>query len=788
MTLIVPQAALTTTPSQPDHSSEPGISEEKKSKKMCKYADAAFTRQDVLQFHQMGKPGKLEIVPTKPVATQRDLSLAYSPGVAVPVEEIAKNPGLAYDYTAKGNLVAVISNGTAILGLGNLGALASKPVMEGKSVLFKRFADVDSIDLEIGTEDVGAFINAVRYLGPSFGGINLEDIKAPDCFIIEQQLRELMDIPVFHDDQHGTAIIAAAGLINALDLTGRDFRDVKFVCNGAGSAGIACLELLKMMGLRNENAILCDSNGVIYKGREKGMNQWKSAHAVDTPARTLAEALEGADVFFGLSIAGALTREMVARMAEKPIIFAMANPDPEITPEEVAAVRDDAIMATGRSDYPNQVNNVLGFPYIFRGALDVQATTINDAMKIAAAEALAALAREDVPDKVAAAYQGRRLRYGPDYIIPAPFDPRLISRIPAAVARAAMESGVARKPMADVDGYRARLDGRLDPAAAFLHAIFTQVRQNPKRVVFAEGEEHRVVRAANAFYNSGLGTPILVGRDDQVKDAFRTSGLKPRDVIEIQNARLSRRNREYAEFLYSRLQRKGFLFRDCQRMVNTDRNVFAACMVAMGHADAMVTGTTRNWSTAYADICHALDQKPSHTVIGVSLVISRGRSVLVADTSVHDMPDAEQLADIAVEAARVAQRLGFEPRVAMLAYSTFGHPRGERSQRVSEAVRLLDRRGVDFEYDGEMAADIALNREAMALYPFCRLSDTANVLVMPAFHSASISTKMLQELGGGTVIGPLLVGMSKPVQIASLGATDSDLVNMAALAAYDISG
>ena len=788
MTLIVPQAALTTTPSQPDHSSEPGISEEKKPKKMCKYADAAFTRQDVLQFHQMGKPGKLEIVPTKPVATQRDLSLAYSPGVAVPVEEIAKNPGLAYDYTAKGNLVAVISNGTAILGLGNLGALASKPVMEGKSVLFKRFADVDSIDLEIGTEDVGAFINAVRYLGPSFGGINLEDIKAPDCFIIEQQLRELMDIPVFHDDQHGTAIIAAAGLINALDLTGRDFRDVKFVCNGAGSAGIACLELLKMMGLRNENAILCDSNGVIYKGREKGMNQWKSAHAVDTPARTLAEALEGADVFFGLSIAGALTREMVARMAEKPIIFAMANPDPEITPEEVAAVRDDAIMATGRSDYPNQVNNVLGFPYIFRGALDVQATTINDAMKIAAAEALAALAREDVPDKVAAAYQGRRLRYGPDYIIPAPFDPRLISRIPAAVAMAAMESGVARKPMADVDGYRARLDGRLDPAAAFLHSIFTQVRQNPKRVVFAEGEEHRVVRAANAFYNSGLGTPILVGRDDQVKDAFRTSGLKPRDVIEIQNARLSRRNREYAEFLYSRLQRKGFLFRDCQRMVNTDRNVFAACMVAMGHADAMVTGTTRNWSTAYADICHALDQKPSHTVIGVSLVISRGRSVLVADTSVHDMPDAEQLADIAVEAARVAQRLGFEPRVAMLAYSTFGHPRGERSQRVAEAVRLLDRRGVDFEYDGEMAADIALNRDAMALYPFCRLSDTANVLVMPAFHSASISTKMLQELGGGTVIGPLLVGMSKPVQIVSLGATDSDLVNMAALAAYDISG
>ncbi len=788
MTLETENAASVTTQGGAETVKLPGKPEPRKSKGMSKSADAAFTRQDVLRFHQMGKPGKLEIVPTKPVATQRDLSLAYSPGVAVPVEEIARDPSLAYDYTAKGNLVAVISNGTAILGMGNLGALASKPVMEGKAVLFKRFADVDSIDLEIGTEDVDAFINAVRYLGPSFGGINLEDIRAPDCFIIEQQLREMMDIPVFHDDQHGTAIIAAAGLINALDLTGRDMRDIKFVCNGAGSAGIACLELLKTMGLPHNNAILCDTKGVIYKGREQGMNQWKSAHAADTSARTLAEALEGADVVFGLSSAGSLTRDMVAGMAAKPIIFAMANPDPEITPEEVAMIRDDAIMATGRSDYPNQVNNVLGFPYIFRGALDVRASTINDAMKIAAVEALAALAREDVPDKVAAAYQGRRLRYGPEYIIPAPFDPRLISRIPEAVARAAMDSGVARKPIVDMDAYRARLDGRLDPAAAFLHSIFAQVRQNPKRVVFAEGEEIRVVRAANAFFNSGLGTPILVGREDQIKEAFRAIGLNHRDAIEIQNARLSQNNREYAEFLYARLQRKGLLFRDCQRLVNNDRNVFAACMVALGHADGMVTGTTRNWSTAYLDICHALDPKPSHTVIGVSLVISRGRSVLVADTSVHDMPNAEQLANIAVEAAAVAQRLGFDPRVAMLAYSTFGHPKGERSERVAEAVKLLDRRGVDFEYDGEMGADVALNREAMALYPFCRLSDTANVLVMPAFHSASISTKMLQELGGGTVIGPLLVGMAKPVQIASLGATDSDLVNMAALAAYDISG
>jgi malate dehydrogenase (oxaloacetate-decarboxylating)(NADP+) len=756
--------------------------------RIVKSADAAFTRQDALSFHQMGKPGKLEIVPTKPVATQRDLSLAYSPGVAIPVTAIAENPSLAYDYTAKGNLVAVVSNGTAILGLGNLGALASKPVMEGKSVLFKRFADVDSIDLEIGTEDVDAFVNAVRYLGPSFGGINLEDIKAPDCFIIEQRLRELMDIPVFHDDQHGTAIIAVAGLINALHLTGRDLRDVKFVCNGAGAAGIACLELIKALGLPHENAVLCDSSGVIYKGREKGMNQWKSAHATDTPARTLAEALDGADVFFGLSVAGAITKDMVASMAQKPVIFAMANPDPEITPEEVGEVRDDAIIATGRSDYPNQINNVLGFPYIFRGALDVQARTINDEMKIAAARALAELAREDVPDKVAAAYQGRHLRYGPEYIIPAPFDPRLISRVPAAVAKAAMDSGVARKPMANLDAYRVKLDGRLDPAANFLHSIFARVREAPKRVVFAEGEEHRVVRAANAFLNSGLGHPVLVGREALVEDAFRATGLAYKNGIEIQNARLSKQNREYAEFLYSRLQRQGYLFRDCQRLVNTDRNIFAACMVACGHADAMVTGTTRNWSTAFSDVCHALDPKPGHTVIGVSLVITRGRSVLVADTSVHDMPNAEQLANIAVAAARVAKRLGFEPRVAMLAYSTFGHPKGERSERVIEAVKILDGRGVDFEYDGEMSADVALNRKAMALYPFCRLSDTANVLVMPAFHSASISTKMLQELGGGTVVGPLLVGMEKPVQIVSLGATDSDLVNMAALAAFDISG
>jgi malate dehydrogenase (oxaloacetate-decarboxylating)(NADP+) len=746
-----------------------------------------FTRQEALQFHAEGRPGKLEIIPTKPMATQRDLSLAYSPGVAVPVEAIAENPSLAYDYTIKGNLVAVITNGTAILGLGNLGALAAKPVMEGKAALFKRFADIDSIDLEIDTQDPDAFVNAVRYLGPSFGGINLEDIKAPDCFIIESRLREMMDIPVFHDDQHGTAIIATAGLINAVQLTGRELSDVKVVCNGAGSAGIACLELMKAMGVRQENVILCDTKGVIYRGREKGMNQWKSAHAASTKARTLAEALDGADVFFGLSAAGAMTKEMVAGMAAKPIIFAMANPDPEITPEEVAAVRDDAIVATGRSDYPNQINNVLGFPYIFRGALDVQARTINEPMKIAAATALAELARADVPDAVAKVY-GRRLRYGTDYIIPAPFDPRLISAVPSAVAKAAMDSGVARRPIVDMEGYKARLSARLDPAAGFINSIFDALRMRPKRVVFAEGEEEQVVRAASSFADLNLGHPILIGRESQVRQAFHLGGVNHYDSFQVENSAHSAHSKEYAEFLYQRLQRQGYLYRDCQRLVNYDRNTFAACMLALGHADAMVTGVTRNWATAFNDVRRVLDPKASRRVIGISVIISRGRVIFVADTSVHDMPTSEQLADIAVEAAGVASRFGITPRVAMLAYSTFGHPQNERGERGREAVKLLDARGVDFEYDGEMGVDVALNRRAMSLYPFCRLTDTANVLIMPAFHAASISTRMLQELGGGTVIGPILVGLSKPVQIASLNSSDNDIVNMAALAAFDVTG
>jgi malate dehydrogenase (oxaloacetate-decarboxylating)(NADP+) len=748
-----------------------------------------ITDQEALDFHSSGRPGKLEIIATKPMATQKDLSLAYSPGVAVPVLAIAKDPAKAFEYTTKGNLVAVITNGTAILGLGNLGALAAKPVMEGKAVLFKRFADIDSVDLEVDTEDAETFINCVRYLGLTFGGINLEDIKAPECFIIEAQLRELMDIPVFHDDQHGTAIIAAAGLINALALTNRDISSTRLVINGAGAAGIACTELLTAIGFKKDNVILCDTKGVIWKGRTEGMNQWKSAHAAVTGRRTLAEALDGADAFFGLSQKGAVTAAMVKSMAPNPIIFAMANPDPEITPEEVAEIRDDAIMATGRSDYPNQINNVLGFPYIFRGALDVRARTINMEMKIAAAHALANLAREDVPDEVAAAYQGARPKFGKDYIIPVPFDPRLIHTVPVAVAQAAMDSDVAGKPIADMAAYKAQLSARRDPVAGSLNRIIERVRRYPKRIVFAEGEEQQVIRAALSYVNEGLGTAILVGREDRITETATFLGVDLEGKnIEIHNARLSNRNSDYAQFLYERLQRKGYLFRDCQRLINQDRNYFASAMVAMGDADGMVTGATRNYSIALDDIRHLIDEKPGHRLIGMSMVLSRGRTVFVADTAITELPSAQEIAEIAIEAAGAARRLGHEPRVALLAFSSFGHPEGERSDKVREAVRILDSRRVDFEYDGEMAADVALNMDLMAQYPFCRLTGPANVLVMPAFHSASISTKMLQEIGGSTVVGPLIVGLDKPVQIISLGAKDTDIVNMAALAAFNISG
>ncbi len=741
-----------------------------------------ITEEDALQFHVNGRPGKIEIIASKPLTTQRDLSLAYSPGVAYPCLHIAKDPSTAYDYTAKGNLVAVISNGTAVLGLGDLGALASKPVMEGKAVLFKRFADIDSIDLEVDTKDVTEFVNSVRYLGPSFGGINLEDIKAPECFIIEQQLRELMDIPVFHDDQHGTAIIAAAGLLNAIHLTGRDIKDVKLVVNGAGAASIACVELVKAMGMPHDNAILCDTKGVIYQGRTEGMNQWKSAHAVKTKARSLEEAMQGADVFFGLSVKGAVTPAMVKSMAAQPIIFAMANPDPEITPEEVHAVRTDAIVATGRSDYVNQVNNVLGFPYIFRGALDVRASTINDAMKIAAAHAIAELAREDVPDEVDAAYSGRRLRFGPEYIIPVPFDPRLISHVPPAVAKAAMDSGVARKPIIDMDAYVASLAGRLDPAAGSLQLIFERVRHNPKRVVFAEGEEEKVIRAAIAFRSAGYGTPVLVGRPERIAETIKAQSLHDADSLEIVTAATTPHRQHYHDMLYERLQRKGILSRDVQRMVNQDRNVFAASMVAAGHADAMVTGVTRSFNVCLDDTLRVIDPRPGQTLMGLTILVAGGRTVLLADTNVHELPSAEQLADFAMQSAAIARHLGHEPRVALLSFSNFGNPPREKAVRIREAVLVLDQRRVDFEYEGEMQANVALNYGLMKeLYPFTRLSGPANILIMPALHSANIAAKLMQELGG-TSFGPVLVGLQKPVQIVQTGATVNELVTAAAFA------
>ena len=743
--------------------------------------------EEALNFHRFPKPGKLAMTATKPMATQRDLSLAYSPGVAAPVKAIAEDPDLAYDYTSKGNMVAVISNGTAILGLGDLGAMASKPVMEGKSVLFKRFADVDSIDIEVDENDPEAFIECVRRFGASFGGINLEDIKGPDCFIIEEKLRELLDIPVFHDDQHGTAIISAAGIINACELSGKDIKALKVVVNGAGAAGIAVLELLKAMGVQHDNAILCDSKGVIFKGRDHGMNQWKSAHAADTDARTLDEAMNGADCFIGLSVKGAVTKEMVRSMAADPIIFAMANPDPEITPEEVREARSDAIMATGRSDYPNQVNNVLGFPYIFRGALDVRARTINEEMKIAAAKALAELAREDVPDEVAAAYHGARPTFGKEYIIPAPFDPRLISHVPPYVAQAAMESGVARKPISDMEQYKAALARRLDPTAAILQSIQDDVRAGERKtIVFAEGEEPSVIRAAYAFQNQGLGEAILIGREETVHANMRLLGVQS-DAIRIVNARLSDKNADYADFLFHRLQRQGYLRRDVQRLVNNDRNVFAACMLALGDAHGMVTGVTRNYAQALGDVKLVLDTAENERVMGMSLVLSRGRTLFIADTNVTEFPSPEALADIAVETAAAAKRFGVTPRVAFLSYSTFGNPSGDRADAIQKAVSYLDARSVDFQYEGEMNADVALDPDHRRLYPFSRLTGPANVLVMPAIHSASIATKLMRAAGGATVLGPMLVGLEKPVQIARLGASVNDILTLAALAAHDLS-
>ncbi|WP_375644237.1 MULTISPECIES: NADP-dependent malic enzyme [unclassified Bartonella] len=760
------------------------MKESKQDQKMSQTVYSASERE-ALDFHSRGRPGKLEIVATKSMATQHDLALAYSPGVAVPVKAIAQNPALAYDYTAKGNLVAVISNGTAILGLGNLGALASKPVMEGKAVLFKRFADIDSIDLEIDINDTESFINLVRHLEPSFGGINLEDIRAPECFMIESRLREVMNIPVFHDDQHGTAIIVAAGVLNALTLTGRDMQNTRLVCNGAGSAGIACIELIKAMGFRSENIILCDTKGVVYEGRKEGMNQWKSAHAIQTDKRTLMEAMEGADIFFGVSAKGALTPEMVRSMAPQPIIFAMANPDPEITPEEVMQVRHDVIVATGRSDYPNQINNVLCFPYIFRGALDVRARVINEEMKIAAAKALANLAHEEVPDSVAEAYRGKRLKFGPNYIIPVPFDPRLLTVVSIAVAKAAMESGVAQKNIDDLEAYERDLNARRDPTSSMMRGVYNHVRQAPKQIVFAEGEEEQVMRAAVSYVHQKLGQAILVGREEQVREAAVIAGIDlEREGISIMNAKLSCRTDAYANYLYKKMQRQGWLLRDCHRRINNDRNYFAACMVALGDADAMVTGVTRNYETALIDIRRAIDEKPKERLIGISMAICRGRTVFITDTAVYENPNAEELADIAEQTASFVRGFGYQPRVAFLAFSTFGYMKGQITQQIQDTINILHERKVDFEFDGEMSADVALNSKLMQQYPFMGLTKPANILVMPGYHASSIASKMLQELGGATIMGPILIGLEKSVQIVPFSGNDTDVVNIAMLAAY----
>ena len=745
-----------------------------------------ITREEALNFHLEPTPGKWEVSATVPMTTQRDLSLAYSPGVAVPCEEIAENPELVYDYTNKGNLVAVISNGTAVLGLGNLGALGSKPVMEGKSVLFKRFADVNSIDIEVDTEDPDEFCKAVKLIGPTFGGINLEDIKAPECFIIEQRLKEEMDIPVFHDDQHGTAVICAAGLINALHISGKKIEDVKIVLNGAGAAGIACIELLKSMGARHGNCIVCDTKGVIHQGRTEGMNQWKSGHAVKTDLRTLEQAMVSADVFLGVSVKGAVTQDMVKSMADNPVIFAMANPDPEITPEEAHEVRPDAIVATGRSDSPNQVNNVLGFPYLFRGALDIHARAINDPMKIACAQALAELAREDVPDEVAVAY-GRKLTFGRDYIIPTPFDPRLIHRIPPAVAQAGMETGAARRPIVDMDGYEVSLQSRMDPTASILRGLNARARAAQARMIFAEGDDPRVLRAAVEYQRQGMGKALVVGRSADVKAKLEAAGLGDAvRELEVVNAANTQHLETYKELLYKRLQRKGFDRADVHRLAARDRHVFSALMLAHGHGDGLVTGATRKSAHVLNLINHVFDADADHGAVGVTALLYKGRIVLMADTLVHEWPDEEDLANIAERAAGVARHLGIEPRVAFVSFSTFGYPVSERAEKMHIAPRVLDKRGVDFEYEGEMTVDVALNAQAQAQYPFSRLSGPANILVVPARHSASISVKLMQEMAGATVIGPILSGVDKSIQICPSVATATDILNMAVLAACKV--
>jgi malate dehydrogenase (oxaloacetate-decarboxylating)(NADP+) len=742
-----------------------------------------YTDKEALDFHIQGKPGKLEIISSKQLSTQRDLSLAYSPGVAVPVLEISKNPQTAYEYTSKGNLVAVVSNGSAILGLGNLGALASKPVMEGKSVLFKRFADIDSIDIEVDSQDAEDIIKTVRNIACSFGGINLEDIGAPDCFVIEQKLKELVDIPIFHDDQHGTAIITTAGLINALDISGKSIKDVKIVVNGAGASAIACTELFKNSGVLNENVTMCDRKGVIYRGRE-GVDQWKSKHAIDTKDRTLEQAIKGADVVLGLSAAGAITQDMIKSMAKNPIIFACANPEPEIRPEKVLEVRNDAIIATGRSDYPNQVNNLIGFPYIFRGALDVQAKTINEEMKVAAAQAIAKLAREDVPDEVVAAYGGDRPHYGKNYIIPSTFDPRLITTIPTAVAKAAMDSGVAQKPIKDFDAYIDELEARLDPSVGLMQGINSKIKKTKKRIVFAEGEDEESLKAAIAFKNYGLGEPILIANKERLNESLKKIGLDENFNIEITNSSDAKKSERYKNYLYKKLQRKGILEKECDKMVKSDRVTWGSCMVACGDADGMVAGNTRHFSATVDKLAQSVGSRENEILFGLCLYVSKGKTILIADTNVNEFPTSEELVEIAISSARVAEILGFDPKVALLSHSTFGQPETERTKRVRQAVEMLEKRKVDFLFDGEMQPDVALNPKFQSTYPFSKIVGNANVLIMPSIHAAAVSTKMLKELGGGKVIGPLLIGLAQPIEVAPLRSSSSEILNLASIAAY----
>ena len=742
-----------------------------------------YTDKEALDFHIQGKPGKIEIISSKQLSTQRDLSLAYSPGVAVPVLEISKNPQTAYEYTSKGNLVAVVSNGSAILGLGNLGALASKPVMEGKSVLFKRFADIDSIDIEVDSQDAEDIVKTVRNIACSFGGINLEDIGAPDCFVIEQKLKELVDIPIFHDDQHGTAIITTAGLINALDISGKSIKDVKIVVNGAGASAIACTELFKNSGVPNENVTMCDRKGVIYRGRE-GVDQWKSKHAIDTKDRTLEQAIKGADVVLGLSAAGAITQDMIKSMAKNPIIFACANPEPEIRPEKVLEVRDDAIIATGRSDYPNQVNNLIGFPYIFRGALDVQAKTINEEMKVAAAQAIAKLAREDVPDEVVAAYGGDRPHYGKNYIIPSTFDPRLITTIPTAVAKAAMDSGVAQKPIKDFDAYIDELEARLDPSVGLMQGINSKIKKTKKRIVFAEGEDEESLKAAIAFKNYGLGEPILIANKEKLNESLKKIGLDENFNIEITNSSDAEKSEKYKNYLYKKLQRKGILEKECDKMVKSDRVTWGSCMVACGDADGMVAGNTRHFSATVDKLAQSVGSRENEILFGLCLYVSKGKTILIADTNVNEFPTSEELVEIAISSARVAEILGFDPKVALLSHSTFGQPETERTKRVRQAVEMLEKRKVDFLFDGEMQPDVALNPKFQSTYPFSKIVGNANVLIMPSIHAAAVSTKMLKELGGGKVIGPLLIGLAQPIEVAPLRSSSSEILNLASIAAY----